>query len=139
MGLCFAEDIFGEDIDLWFRLARERKVAYVDELLSCYRQHPSSIMQNDERALLGSIATHTRNLARARDGMSQSEIERYRSRIAQQYVRLGYLYFRQHRRPEARRAYVDSMQMRLVPETMLFLAKTFLPKWLVTSYHEKNK
>jgi glycosyltransferase involved in cell wall biosynthesis len=131
----FAEDlVIGEDIDLWFRLTKGRQVAFVNEELSYYRQHPTSITTNTEKLLLGGIAAHSRNLVRARDVLNPSEIRRYQSRIAGQYKNLGYLYFRAGKEPQARSAYANSLRQQFNFGVTLALAKTFAPRWIVSKY-----
>lgn len=133
--LYFSEDlIIGEDDDLWFRVAKGRKVAFIDEELSYYRQHEASITRQYEQALLGSIATHTRNLERAQHDLSSKQAKCYRSRIARQYRYLGYFNFREGKVAEARSAYGQSLGLDFHWPVLVGLAKTFFPRWLVNAY-----
>ena len=131
----FAQDlVIGEDIDLWFRLVKGRNVVFLNEELSYYRQHPTSITTDDEKLLLGAIAAHSRNLERARQVLSESEIRRYESRIARQYRNLGYLYFRAQQEGPARIAYANSLRRRFSFGVAIALVKTFAPRWVVAKY-----
>jgi len=137
--LYFPEDLeIGEDIDLWFRVAKGRQVAFIDEELSDYRQHGSSVTRNNERLLLGSIASHTGNLQRVSLHLTNEQAKRYRSRIARQHRHLGYLYFRAGKFAESRLAYRQSASMDFHWATLYNLAKTYFPQWLVTAYRRNT-
>lgn len=99
----------GEDIDLWFRLARRTSLAYIDAPLAYYRHHPESLTSDPERALTGFIAAHTANMERGRDVLSGEEMKTIRRRLARQYFHLGYLYRTQNRIAESRNAYRRSL------------------------------
>lgn len=121
----------GEDLDLWFRLARRAKVGYLNELLAYYRQRPGSLMRNDEQALLGSIRTHSANLERARDVLSTDEVRVLKRRLAQQQFHLGYIYFTVGRMHEAREAYRRARDFSAAHYSRLGIMKTYLPYFIV--------
>ncbi len=137
--LYFPEDIeIGEDIDLWFRIAKGRQVAFIDEALSSYRQHEASITRNHERVLLGQIAAHTRNLERASLHLSKEQVGRYRSRIGRLHRHLGYAYFSVGKLAESRLAYRQSASLDFHWATLYNLTKTYFPQWLVTAYRRNT-
>lgn len=133
----FPEDLLiGEDIDLWFRMAKGNGVAYIDEILSYYRQHEQSITKNVEAALMGSILAHTRNYDRAQDLLSIKEKEAYRIRISKQYFYLGYLYFREGRKKKARNAYLHSIEWTFKAKCGVAYLKTFIPTQAIAAYRK---
>ncbi len=133
----FPEDLaIGEDIDLWFRLVKGSRVAYIDEVLSYYRLHDQSITKNVEAALTGSIAAHSTNFQRARDLLSMKEKATYQARISGQYFYLGFLYFREGRVEEARKSYLRSLKWQFKPKSAIALLKTFVPGKAVQAYRK---
>ncbi len=124
----------GEDIDLWFRIIRRGKLAYLNRVLAFYRQRPESLMHNNELALVGSIRAHGANLERGRSVFSAAEIRALEQRLAQQFLHLGYELFIQGRMAESRDAYRRARL--LVPEIKNTLAylKTYLPAGLVRHF-----
>lgn len=125
----------GEDIDLWFRLARRARLGYVYESLAYYRQRPGSLMRDDEHALVGFIRAHGANLERGRDVFSAAEIDTIKSRLAQQHVHLGYLYFRQGRMAEARASYRRARELSPEHYSRTAMWKTWMPYPLVRFLH----
>lgn len=99
----------GEDADLWLRLARFGRVAYVDEVLSYYRQREASLTHDPEKYTRGAIAYRVKNLARARQDLSAGDIRGCRSAIGALYFDLGYHYSCEGRFRDALRAYGHSM------------------------------
>lgn len=120
----------GEDIDLWFRLAKKSNMAYVSDPLSYYRIRSSSMTHNNEALLLGAIAAHSKNLARGRDVLSPSEISIYKERIAKSNFHLGYYYFKNKNNNVCRKYYLRALFMKFKWKTLFAFLKTFLPLWL---------
>lgn len=135
----FPEDmLIGEDIDLWFRMVKGRRVMFIDEPLSAYRQHDDNITKNNEKMLRGSIIAYSRNFNRAVDVLSAEEKNQYKRRIASQYQILGYLYFNSFLMGEARKAYLQAMQWSASYKAVLGFTKTFAPKWLIRLYRRHS-
>jgi glycosyltransferase involved in cell wall biosynthesis len=130
------ELVIGEDIDLWFRLVKGSRVAYIDEVLSGYRQHEGSITKNVEKVLKGSILAHSENYRRGREILSKKEQERYRARISGQYFYLGYHYFREGRAAESRHAYLLSIKWRFNIVSVVAFMKTLVPPKAVAAYRK---
>jgi glycosyltransferase involved in cell wall biosynthesis len=138
--LQFAEDLLiGEDIDLWFRVAMGRKVAYINRELSYYRQHSSSMMRDTENALRGFIAAHSRNLGRSRALLSKDQIALGRRRVADHYEHLGFLYMRQQRTAEARECYARAFKESLGVASLTSWIKTFVPRTLVRAWRQLQR
>ena len=133
--LHFHEDLrTGEDGDLWLRLARQCRVAFLDEVLSYYRQRPGSLTSNSVEYLLGSIQIHTENLKRGMDTFRKQEIRLYRSKIAQQLFELGYQFFSRMNVRDSRSAYRRSIDMKFRAKTLMAYLKTFIPEGIVRRY-----
>ncbi|MBI3776883.1 MAG: glycosyltransferase [Gammaproteobacteria bacterium] len=126
--VAFREDWpVGEDIDLWFRLARRARLGYLDEALAYYRQRSQSLMTDEERALLGFIRAHSTNLQRGSDVFSAAEVHIINQRLARQYFNLGYYYFRQGRKREARTAYSTARDYDESAYSRSAYLKTYVP------------
>jgi glycosyltransferase involved in cell wall biosynthesis len=132
VGPWFREDVYpGEDGDLWLRLSKGRRIAFLNEVLSYYREWPGGITRDQARYLRTSIRIHMDNLRRGMDVFSQQEIKLYRSKIAQQLSELGYEYLRQSNVALSRRAYRQSMKFEYRTGTLAAYLKSFVPRLLV--------
>ena len=127
----------GEDIDLWFRLARRARLGYLDEALAYYRQRVQSVMHNEEHALLGFIRAHSTNLQRGSDVLSADEARVINQRLARQYFNLGYHYFKQGRKREARTAYTTARAYDEAAYSWPAYLKTYVPLPLVRAWHKR--
>jgi glycosyltransferase involved in cell wall biosynthesis len=128
----FPEDwVCGEDLDLWFRLARRVRMAYIDRVLAWYRQRPGSVMHDDEKAVIGAIKAHGTNLNRALDVLTSAEVALLRRRLATHYFQLGYLRYRKGRMSSAREAFRDARRLAREEYSRMAYLKTFLPGFLV--------
>jgi len=127
----------GEDIDLWFRLARRATLGYLDEALAYYRQRPESLTHDDKRALIGFIRAHSANLERARDVLSDTEVSIVKQRLARQHFNLGYIYFTQMHMNEARRAYAMARSYDPSQYSWQAYFKTHVPIPLLRLWHRQ--
>ncbi len=124
----FREDLYcGEDIDLWFRLVKDNRVVYIDEVLSAYRYRPDSTTQNKEEFYRGTLEAHRNNLARAEAILTSDERDRYRRRIAERYQHLAYLYLGRAEPGKARCCYSESWSIKRDFRIILRLLRTFIP------------
>lgn len=127
--LWFNENLVtGEDIDLWFRLARRAKLGYINQALAYYRLHDASITKNSELALRGTIAAHSANLERGMDVFSTEEISSLRSKLAGHYFGLAYLRFLALDMRAARDFYRQARTYDPAAFSRSAYLKTFLPK-----------
>jgi glycosyltransferase involved in cell wall biosynthesis len=137
-GAWFREDIFpGEDGDLWLRLTKGRRVAFVNEVLSYYRQWPGGVSRDPVRHLLTSIKLHTDNLERGRTVFNEQERRQYRSKIARQLFELGCQYFYKGNVSDSRTAYRHSMDLEFSVESLTAYLKTFVPESIVRKYRHR--
>lgn len=134
-GPWFREDLRnGDDGDFWLRLLKDRRAAFIDELLSFYRIRARSISSDLIKHLKGSVQLHTENLTRGADVFSPDEARRYKSKIAALYCDLGYQYFCQSQARAARAAYKRSMSFTFRPKSLAAYLKTFAPERAVRAY-----
>jgi len=128
----FPEDLtIGEDIDLWFRLVRMGKVAYINKTLAYYRYRPGSATSNPVAALRGFVQVHTRNLNRGFEDFTKEDIIVYKKRIACNWQDLGYHYFCEADVVKARLAYSAALKLDFSHRVLLLYCKTLLPRVLL--------
>lgn len=121
----------GEDIDLWFQLARRVRIAYLDRPLTAYRHHGSSITKNEEVSLRDTIEAHRRNLERGREVFSAEQIAVLNHKMARRYFSLAYLRFRQGNPVEARTLYERARGYDPAVFSRVAWLKTWLPAVVV--------
>jgi glycosyltransferase involved in cell wall biosynthesis len=124
----FPEDlVLMEDHDLWFRLVRDGKCAFLNESLSDYRKYGSSISSRGEQFRLDQFEAHRRNLQRARPFLSAAQYAIYRRKVADMQASIGYRRLLAGEAGEARRAYWQSLKILPQGRILLALAKTLVP------------
>jgi glycosyltransferase involved in cell wall biosynthesis len=127
-GRWFAEDLsVGEDLDLWFRIIERGRVAFVDEPLNAYRQHPASLMNAGVLTARDSARAHIRNYSRARRYLNAEQRRSYRRRIAALHFDVAYRHRLAGRGDQARTAYRRSLWWRPELRTALAWLKTLVP------------
>ena len=128
----FATDlVVGEDIDLWFRLARRAKIGFIDEGLAYYRQRADSLVHDNIKQLLGAIAAHTANLDRGKSVFSNSEVYVLKDRIARRYFNLGYAFYLGKSMLEARESYLKCREFNADRFSLFSYIKTFIPVYMI--------
>lgn len=128
----FLENIpVGEDIDLWFRLVRRGKVAYINETLAYYRSRPGSLTYDRAAAYKGFIDAHSRNLKRGIENFNNDEVRNYKRRIALNWDALGYHYFCKLEFKKARYSYYSSLRLIFKFGIFIRYLKACLPKQIL--------
>jgi len=131
----FPEDMtIGEDLDLWFRLAIDNPVAFIMEILSCYRRHDSNITNNLQRFSEGSLNVHEKNLLRGANLLTKQEKKTYMSKLSADHFHYGYYLYQNMEMKSARREYMRSLRLHSTGKTLFALFKTFIPAKLIKSY-----
>jgi glycosyltransferase involved in cell wall biosynthesis len=131
----FREDLLmGEDHDLWFRLAKHRRFAFVNHVLSYYRQRASSITGDQVLALIKTIQISKENLERGKDIFSPTDVLLYKAKIADLFLLLGYEHFLNFNLQEARMAYKESLRLDFQIKPILDYLKTFVPVSAIREY-----
>jgi glycosyltransferase involved in cell wall biosynthesis len=99
----FAEHLrYNQDEDLWFRLAKDHNLAYIDKPAACFWQRPNSHTGASRRsAAIGqwgkfyrtNISLHESNFARGSSRLTAQERRAYRKLIAARWCDLAYVAF----------------------------------------------
>jgi len=138
-GLLFPTDVaIGEDTEMWFRLAKGRKLAFIDAILSYYRQHETSITNNLEKWYSDPLVVLMRNFQWGQDAFSNDDVHAYKMRISREYFHKGY-YQSELNSTEARMAYIQSLRWSFSLKTVFAYLKTFVPWVLVNHLKDKHK
>jgi glycosyltransferase involved in cell wall biosynthesis len=119
--------LVGEDIDLWFRILQKSKAVFINRPLYAYRQHPTSLMHNDNRVNEGLVVTHVRNYERVQQLLSFSQKIKYRRRVATHLFDFGYQLRLKGENAQARGAYLQSFVWYPQVGTVLAWFKSLLP------------
>ena len=122
----FPEIELGEDTDLWFRLVKGRRLAFIDETLAYYRQVPGSQSSLDDRRARMLVLVMSENLKRGWELFNPEERKRYHQKIAEDYFNLGYLFHQKGQGREARKAYRQAFSMNPKFKTVKAYMATFL-------------
>ena len=130
--LHFREDLrVGHDIQLWLWLARRYRIAFLDQVLSYYRQRQGSLTSDAVQRIRDSIQVHTENLEGGKELFTDDQVKLCQSKLAGKYFDLGYEYFCRSERREARNAYRKSMSTDFRMRTLVAYLKTLAPEFLV--------
>ncbi len=123
----FNENIrFGEDLELWAKIAAKYPINCLPESLALRRLHGNNATQNILRMLedlvkvLRSLKSNVRNEL-ASQGCNIDML------IANSLTNLGYWYFSQARYKEARTAFLSSLNERITTRAILYLFSSCLP------------
>lgn len=123
--LFFAEDLIaGEDVDLWFRVAKSSGIAFVDAPLSGYRIHGGSVTHRPGRNVVDPVLAHMRNYERCDGFLDRRQRRAYRRRIAEDLLSAGYQHACAGQHAEAWCLYWRSLRWRLGGNAMKGLLRT---------------
>jgi glycosyltransferase involved in cell wall biosynthesis len=126
--LRFDEDyIICEDTDLWLRLALRGRFGYLDSVLSCYRQHPTSITKKAMLFAEQTLLFHENNYARVQSRMTADERRAYRRKIAGCKSVLAYHCYLGGKGRQARVLSLEAFATCRRYGDLLLSAKTFIP------------
>lgn len=128
----------GEDIDLWFQLARRVRIAYLNQPLTAYRHHTASITRDEEINLRDTIEAHRRNLDRGRDIFSAEQLVTLNHKMARRYFSLAYLRWQKGDAREARALYACARGYHPAIFSRRAWLKTWLPSALVRQLAGKH-
>ncbi|MBP7953949.1 MAG: glycosyltransferase [Nitrosomonas sp.] len=127
--LKFNQDyIICEDTDLWIRIARMGSIGFVNEILSAYRQHGSSIIRDQLRFASEKLKFHIYNFKRFEGEFSVDDLARYKNKIAACYRDVGYCHYSNVSLKSARENYYSAFKINPNMSDMQAMIKTFLPK-----------
>ena len=129
---CFNADIrFGEDLELWAKIACHHPITCLPQRLMYRRQHGANATQNtgpmleDLVKVMGSIGQYGAEQLR-RQGVKPSTLR------ASALADLGYWHFSQGNYRQARNVFTSSLKAHLSKRALLYATACLLPKTLIT-------
>lgn len=127
--LRFPEDVsVGEDTETWWRIAKTGPIGYLDQPLSYYRQHSTSVTGDKRQYWRDLIKIHERNYASTMGIWAEPDRERYRHKIADHYSELAYLYMQAGERKQARSLYSNAREWNRWSKYLIAYLKTWIPR-----------
>lgn len=127
-GLYFDEHFtICEDTDLWIRIAMRGRIGYLDRVLSCYRQHSSSITKNALLFTQEALRFHRHNQQRLGSRLSKDQRTAYDRKIAGFVRELAYQHYHIGDLRQARALSLQAFRTQLRWLDLMAAAKTLLP------------
>lgn len=127
----FREDLFGSgDWEMWFRVALEYDIGYIDEPLTMYRVHGANASFQHRRVYEDDVKVRTETIHACESRLWQraNDPKAMRLALAHSYACLGTEYALLGDRKRARQAYLHSLKLYpLRFKSLLRLALTYLP------------
>jgi len=127
----FREDLFGSgDWEMWFRVALEYDIGYIDEPLTMYRVHGANASFHHRRVYEDDVKVRTETIHACESRLWQraNDPKAMRLALAHSYACLGTEYALLGDRKRARHAYLQSLKLYpLRFKSLLRLALTYLP------------
>lgn len=115
-----------EDNDLWIRVAMQGRMGYLDQILSAYRQHGSSIIRDPLRYVSESVKFHKKNYLRVHAILSAAERTHYAKRMASLHRDHAYQAYKANDLKTACGGYLQAMRLSPAPRDVLNLVKSWL-------------
>lgn len=128
---CFDESLVGgEDLDLFFRLARRTSMVYVNSVHALMRVHAGSLTARQSMQCMTDAAEVRRiNLGRLRPVLNHRQVNRAQVNVANWFFDLGYTQWRGGQRSDARAAFTKAWTLHPTAKTLVSYARAFLPHW----------
>lgn len=122
--------IYCEDTDLWIRIGMMGRVAYLDRVLSYYRQHDSNITRKKQSFAEDTVLIHEQNYRRIEQRLSEKHLRVYQQKIAQCCRELAYIYANNQKGALARKTYIKAARWAEPKKVLLPFLKTFAKELL---------
>ena len=123
---------YGEDLELWAKVAAQHPIVCLPEVLMLRRQHGDNVTQATEPLLRDLIKVMSSLRAWDAKQLRQQGVEPNRL-VAEAWGNLGYWQFSSGRLPDARRAFRSSLGEKVTLRALLYAALCLMPGRLVFS------
>ena len=117
---------FGEDWELWCRIAARHPITCLSAVHTLYRRHGENAVGNTELLLQGTLQAMESLRAHCGESLRAEHCDPDRL-VAERQADLGYFYFDRARQAEARRAFRRSLAEKFTSRALFYLAASFLP------------
>ncbi len=129
---------FGEDLELWAKIAARHPIACLPEILMLRRQHGNNATQltapllEDLVRVMESIRDYAAEQLAAQ-GVDPDHL------VAGAYTALGYWNFSNYNLAKARRAFAASLKQRPGKRALFYWCSCLLPRWLIRTLREAKQ
>ena len=132
---------YGEDYELWFRIAQKFQIYYIDQILAQYRIVDKSFTRraDEEKRRYWHVKVIIEALKDANGLISKSQVQKTMAKI---YFRYGFIDFIHQQFKSARKCFLKSLSMTSLYnwynwKTIVYLGLSFFP-FLLKGFHRKN-
>lgn len=127
----FDESIrFGEDLELWLRIARAHGLACLPEVLGQYRQHGGNVTRATEAMLKDLVRVHRKIASWGKAPLGAAGVDPGRL-VAEALCNLGYWYFHAGRYADARQQLWQSLATHPTGRALKYALASLLPSALL--------
>ncbi|MEO7997680.1 MAG: glycosyltransferase family 2 protein [Gemmatimonadaceae bacterium] len=120
----------GEDVDLFFRLAKRTTLVFINAVHAWMRVHPMSLTARETLQCMADAAEVRRiNLGRLQPLLDDRQVDRARATVAEWFLAVGYSQWRGGNRADARAAFTTAWNLHPTTKALLSYARAFLPHW----------
>lgn len=123
---------FGEDLELWAKIAANHPISCLPQILMLRRQHGNNATQASERMLIDLTKVMDSIRRYAQPQLTAQGIEPDHQ-VADAYWTLGYWYFNHDRRIDAAHAFTNSLKQQFKLNSLAFLLSCYLPTPLISA------
>jgi len=129
----FNKDIrFGEDLELWAKIAAKHPITCLPEILMLRRLHQQNAT-NATAAMLADLVNVMQSISfYAKDTLSKQNINSNQL-MADSWNNLAYWHFVNHDYPQAKLAFWNALNNKINKRSIIYLIACFLPRTLINS------
>jgi glycosyltransferase involved in cell wall biosynthesis len=131
-GMFNAEIRFGEDLELWAKIATHHPITCLPDILMLRRQHGNNATQANERILIDLAKVMDSIRSYAKQQLIEQSVNPDHL-VAEAYWTLGYWHFNFGKRREAARAFAASLKQQFKLNSLVFFLSSFLPNPLISA------
>ena len=100
-----------QDYELWLRISKFYPIGYIDQRLSCYRQHSSNVSRNWEHALLAKVSVIESILDKFPEIYQELGDSIIKNKLYNLYYRAANYFLHIDKRKQARKYYLKALNM----------------------------
>ncbi|OAI01170.1 glycosyltransferase family 2 protein [Methylomonas methanica] len=131
-GMFNAEIRFGEDLELWAKIATHHPITCLPDILMFRRQHGNNATQANERILIDLVKVMDSIRCYAKQQLVEQSVNPDQL-VAEAYWTLGYWHFNFGKRREAAQAFAASLNQKFTLNSLVFFLSSFLPNTLIST------
>ncbi len=123
---------FGEDLELWAKIACKYPITCLPEVMMLRRQHGNNATQNSE-AMLKDLVKVMQSVKKFGSERLKEQNKNPNQLVTSALADLGYWYFSQENYPKARKAFMESLKESPNRRALIYAVACFTPRILINS------